>query len=68
MQTIRILSKSYLFLRSTLRTFKASFIGINRFNPSDDDDAYFATAIPTTSPELLNKGPPLFPGEIAASD
>ena len=47
---------------------KASFRGINSPSPSALLVLYLATEIPITFPSLSNKGPPLFPGEIEASD
>ena len=43
-------------------------MGMNMFNPSLDLPMNFKTLMPMTLPFSSSKGPPLLPGDTAASD
>ena len=60
-------SSELLAVSDNLIELKASCRGINSPSPSALFVLYLATEIPITFPNLSNKGPPLFPGEIEAS-
>jgi len=62
-----IISIYKIYSINNLIELKASCRGINSPSPSALFELYLATEIPITFPNLSNKGPPLFPGEMDAS-